>query len=105
MVAPAPWRRSRVTRQAIARETGLCQQRVLRALTHVREAVDCDVPQAFRVTVAVDEAYLWDRTAIQRTGDSYHYLAEGRPQEFWWHTLRHISPSMFLQNEPNLQSI
>jgi transposase len=43
---------------AIAEETGLHRQRVLRVLTRVREAMQQEVPPVFRGTVEVDETYL-----------------------------------------------
>lgn len=43
---------------AIAEETGLHRQRVLRVLTRVRQAMQQEVPPVFRGTVEVDETYL-----------------------------------------------
>ena len=44
--------------RAIAQETGLHHQRVFRALTYVRRAMQKDVPEVFSGTVEVDETYL-----------------------------------------------
>jgi transposase len=42
----------------ITRQTGLHQQRIYRALFHVRLAMATDIPPVFRGTVEVDETYL-----------------------------------------------
>lgn len=47
--------------QAIARETGLRRERVLRGLTVVRRAMQGDVPPIFQGTVEVDETYVGSR--------------------------------------------
>lgn len=47
--------------QAIAHETGLRRERVLRALTLVRRAMPCAVPPVFQGTVEVDETYVGSR--------------------------------------------
>ena len=52
--------------QAIAQATGLERKRVLRALTHVRQAMACEVPPVFRGTVEVDETYVGGRSWNRR---------------------------------------
>lgn len=52
---------------AIAQETGLHRQRVLRALTCVRQAMVHEVPPVFRGTVEVDETYLGGAWKNKRT--------------------------------------
>lgn len=44
--------------RAVAQETGLHPQRVLRALTRLRQAMAREVPPVFRGTVEVDETYV-----------------------------------------------
>jgi len=51
---------------AIAAETGLQRQRVLRALTVVRAAMARDVPAVFRGTVEIDETYVGGRWRNRR---------------------------------------
>ena len=46
---------------AIAQDTGLHRQRVLRALTHLRERRQAHVPPVFQGTVEVDETYVGSR--------------------------------------------
>ncbi|MCH8012830.1 MAG: IS1595 family transposase [Candidatus Marinimicrobia bacterium] len=43
---------------AIAQETGLHRQRILRALMHVRAAMQKDIPEIFSGIVEVDETYI-----------------------------------------------
>lgn len=50
----------------IAQETGLHRQRVLRALTRLRQRMRQEVPPIFRGTVAVDETYLGGSWRNQR---------------------------------------
>ena len=55
--------------RAIAQETGLHHQRVFRALTYVRLAMQKDIPDVFSGTVEVDETYLggqWKESASWR---------------------------------------
>lgn len=52
------WHVRGLSSQAIAQETGLHRQRVVRALMRVREVMCRDVPPVFRGTVEVDEPYL-----------------------------------------------
>ncbi|MFQ6030039.1 MAG: IS1595 family transposase [Dehalococcoidia bacterium] len=58
--------------QAIAQETGLHRQRVLRALMRLRQRMLREVPPVFRGTVEVDETYLggaWkNKRSSQRRG-------------------------------------
>jgi transposase len=52
------WHVRGLSSQAIAVETGLHRQRVLRALTVLRHAMAREIPPVFRGTVEVDETYV-----------------------------------------------
>lgn len=64
--------------QVIAQETGLHQQRVLRALLLVRQAMTRDIPPVFSGVVEVDETYLGGKWRNQRLGERAQGTKRGR---------------------------
>ena len=64
--------------RAIAQETGLHQQRVLRALTYVRQAMQKDIPEVFSGTVEVDETYLGGQWKNKRLSERKKGTFRGR---------------------------
>jgi transposase-like protein len=67
-----------VSAQAISRETGLHGQRVLRALTVLRQHLMHEVPPVFRGTVEVDETYVGGRWRNRRQRPSGRSSPPGR---------------------------
>jgi transposase len=64
--------------RAIAQETGLHHQRVFRALTHVRVAMQEDIPDVFSGTVEVDETYLGGQWKNKRLSERKTGSKRGR---------------------------
>ena len=64
--------------QAIAQETGVHRQRVLRALTALRGAMTREVPSPFRGTVEVDETYVGGRWRNRRHHPAGRISPQGR---------------------------
>ena len=64
--------------QAIALETQLHRQRVLRALTMLREAMCGEVPPVFRGTVEIDETYVGGRWRNRRNRPPGRTSPQGR---------------------------
>lgn len=63
---------------AVAQETGLHRQRVLRALLCVREAMKQDIPQAFSGIVEVDETYVGGQWKNKRFSERRKGSKRGR---------------------------
>ena len=62
------WHVRGLSSQAISHETGVVRTRVLRALTHLRQAMAREVPPVLRGTVEVDETYLGGHWRNRRQG-------------------------------------
>ena len=63
---------------AIAQETGIHRQRILRALTYVRIAFQQDVPDVFSGTVEVDETYIGGQWKNKRLNERSKGAKRGR---------------------------
>ena len=72
------WHVRGLSSQAIAAETGLHRQRVLRALMVLRQAMRREVPPVFRGTVEVDETYLGGAWKNKRHGPRRGGTKRGR---------------------------
>ena len=64
--------------RAIAQETGLHYQRIFRALTYVRQAMQKDLPEVFSGTVEVDETYLGGQWKNKRLSERKKGTLRGR---------------------------
>lgn len=63
---------------AIAQETGVHRQRILRALTYVRIAFQQDIPEVFSGTVEVDETYIGGQWKNKRLKERSKGAKRGR---------------------------
>ena len=72
------WHVRGLSSHAIAQETGLHRQRVLRALTRVRTRMLHEVPQVFSGIVEVDETYVGGQWKNKRLGHRRRGTKRGR---------------------------